>query len=69
MPLTVFIRIRQQQLDLTQLSSTLFADLRAGDFQSISATNHAGPIYRYQLTKNDGLVYNFYETFYLSLLV
>jgi len=46
---------------------TLFADLRAGDFQSIAAVNHAGPIYRYQLTKNDGLVYNFYETFYLSL--
>jgi len=46
---------------------TLFADLRAGDFQSISATNHAGPIYRYQLTKNDDLVYKFYEAFYLSL--
>lgn len=46
---------------------TLFADLRGSDFQSISVTNHAGPIYHYQLTKNDGLVYNFYETFYLSL--
>ncbi|WP_195372031.1 MULTISPECIES: RagB/SusD family nutrient uptake outer membrane protein [Parabacteroides] len=46
---------------------TLFADLRGGDFQSISTVNHAGPMYRYQLDKNHSLVFSFYKVFYVSL--
>ena len=46
---------------------TLLADLRSGDFQSISTVNHAGPMYRYQTGKNDEMVYSFYKLFYNSL--
>lgn len=46
---------------------TLYADLKGGDFQSISDVNHAGPMYRYQMGKYDGLTYNFYYVFYKSL--
>jgi len=45
----------------------LLADLRSGDFQSISTVNHAGPMYRYQTGKNDEMVYSFYKLFYNSL--
>lgn len=46
---------------------TLYADLKGGDFKSISDVNHAGPMYRYQMGKHDGLPYNFYYVFYKSI--
>ena len=46
---------------------TLYADLCAGDFQSMSSVNHAGPMYRYQVDKNHRLAFDFYNVFYSSL--
>ena len=46
---------------------TLYADLCASDFQSLSSVNHAGPMYRYQIDKNHYLTYDFYKVFYTSI--
>ena len=45
----------------------IYADLRGGDFESVSTNNHAGMIYRYQTGPNDSMSKDFYTVFYTSL--
>lgn len=60
------------QLQTTEVGSyaaefTLYADLKGGDFKSVSDVNHAGLMYRYQMEQHDKLPYDFYNVFYTSL--
>jgi len=45
----------------------IYADLKGEDFKALSNNNQAGPIARYQITKNDELPYNAYYYFYKAL--
>lgn len=45
----------------------IYADLRGGDFESVSTNNHAGMIYRYQTGPNDSMSKDFYTVFYTCL--
>lgn len=45
----------------------IYADLKGSDFKAVSNNNHAGPLYRYNITKKDDLPYYAYYYFYKAI--
>ena len=45
----------------------IYADLKGEDFKAVSNNNHAGPMSRYQITRNDDLAYYGYYYYYKAI--
>lgn len=45
----------------------IYADLKGEDFRAVSNNNHAGPMSRYQISKNDDLSYYGYYYYYKAI--